>query len=63
MQIWYINRYNRLFRDTTSLYPCSKEGKKQLEKAKQSCYVYGKDFGCGHQCMDEMLNSSAESLA
>ena len=46
-----------------AFYPCSKEGEEQLEKAKESCYVYGKDFGCGYQCIDEMLNSKAESLA
>ena len=44
-----------------AFYPCSKEGEEQLEKAKENCYR--QDLGCGYQCIDEMLNSSAESLA
>ena len=46
-----------------AMYPCSREGEKQLEKAKESCYAYGKDFGCGHHCIDDMLQIKAESRA
>jgi len=38
-------------------YPCSKNGTVQVEKSKESCYE--KDFGCGYQCIDEMLQSEA----
>jgi len=45
-----------------AVYPCSKEGKRQLGKSSKSCYMYSKDFGCGYQCIDEILQSNATSL-
>lgn len=34
-------------------FPCSSSGQVQLETAEENCYE--NDFGCGYQCIDEML--------
>ena len=43
-------------------FPCSSNGRPQLQKAKESCYK--QDLGCGYKCIDDMLfkqrNSSGQ---
>ena len=36
-------------------FPCSSDGKPQLGVSGKSCYIAGKDFGCGYRCIDFML--------
>jgi hypothetical protein len=44
-------------------FPCSKAGRPQLKRARRECYE--RDFGCGYNCIDNMLarfeNSTASS--
>ena len=40
-------------------FPCSGEGIKQLELAKESCYA--EDLGCGYKCIDEFLQNISAS--
>jgi hypothetical protein len=37
-------------------FPCSKEGKPQTKLARRECYQ--RDFGCGYNCIDDMIESS-----
>jgi hypothetical protein len=38
--------------------PCSEHGIPQVDKAQKNCYHSGRfDFGCGYQCIDEMLTN------
>ena len=36
-------------------FPCSNGGVPQLEVAKENCYLYYYDFGCGYPCIDDIV--------
>jgi hypothetical protein len=36
-------------------FPCSNEGVPQLNIAKENCYLYYYDFGCGYPCIDSII--------
>lgn len=36
-------------------FPCSDAGEPQLQIARQNCYLYYYDFGCGYPCIDSMI--------
>ena len=55
-QIQYLqNRAEQECREETIL-PCSEQGERQ-PKAIKNCYV--RDFGCGHECLDRVLEDGA----
>ena len=40
------------------VFQCSAEGEPQPEEAKKNCYASGSgDRGCGHPCIDEVLET------
>jgi hypothetical protein len=39
-----------------SFFPCSSSGQPQLERSQLSCYA--RDFGCGHQCIRDLVAAS-----
>lgn len=40
-----------------TFFPCSAEGKLQVEASQKSCFV--RDFGCGYECIDRVLAASS----
>jgi len=40
-----------------AIFPCSKDGVYQASLSSKSCYVYKRDWGCGHSCIYEALQS------
>jgi len=36
-------------------FPCSNDGKPQIDLAAQNCYLRDFDFGCGYPCIDSMI--------
>ena len=36
-------------------FPCSNNGEPQLDVAKENCYLYYYDFGCGYPCIDNII--------
>lgn len=36
-------------------FPCSNDGKPQLKVAKENCYLFYYDFGCGYPCIDTII--------
>jgi hypothetical protein len=37
-------------------FPCSNDGKPQLQEAKGNCYLYYYDFGCGYPCINSIIH-------
>jgi len=40
---------------------CSAEGVPQVKASAESCYIYGRDLGCGYKCVDRIVDSMANS--
>jgi hypothetical protein len=36
-------------------FPWSDTGERQLQLAKQNCYMFRYDFGCGYPCIDQVI--------
>jgi hypothetical protein len=41
-------------------FPCSNDGVPQPELSKKSCYLPFYDFGCGHSCIDEIIEQQQQ---
>ena len=48
-------------KQTQVYWPCSSEGKLQMQKASENCYH--SDSGCGYRCIDEWLKSKHKTSA
>jgi hypothetical protein len=36
-----------------AIFPCSSDGTRQVKRSQRSCYRF--DYGCGHKCVDRVL--------
>ena len=55
-QYWKQREENECARKVQ--FPCSSDGTPQWDVSEKNCYL--NDMGCGHQCIDDMLESDEE---